>query len=511
MDKRRHTMVAFTVAAMATLVIATKAVNAADLYWDGPTPTADGASQGGTATWDNLTTANWDNGASVQWNNAANDTALFGGTAGTVTLGNDITLAGMEFSTGGYIINGGGNTITLGNNGGIRSTNTPGPSLWTATGTTTINADIDTNGFRFTTVGGGAANLTGAISGSGGFATYNNSNVTLSGANTYTGKTSVTSDTTGGSTLRVSSFNSVNGGAPLLASSSLGAPTTVANGTIDLSNSGKRASCTLIYEGAAATGETTDRVIDINFNDSSSQTLNASGSGLLKFTSAMTSNAAGQTGAFIIRGTGSGEIVQDLPALATGGLRELDAGTWTIAGGSVNQTRVEGGTLIVNGSLTTTTTVTVNSGATLAGTGAIGGATTVSGTVSPGASPGTLTFSDDLTLNNGSTYEFEAGDQTVVDGALTLNDNWTLALGSGLQDGGSVTIFTFGSLTGGADLAPTIDTSNLGFTPGGPLSLTSTSSAIVLNGVSVVPEPTAFVLAILGFLGLIGLGRRRKR
>lgn len=484
--------------------------HAADIFWDGTTTTAD--ADGGDGTWDNGTTLNWDTlatgGADSVWTNA--NTAIFGGTAGTVTLGDNITVAGIEFSSGGYTIDGGGNTITLANSGGKRTTKSPAATLHTPSGTTTINANIDTNGFRFTTVGSGAALLTGDISGSGGFATYNNSNVTLSGANTYTGKTDITSDTTSGSILRVSSLNSVNGGTPLMASSSLGAPTTIANGTILIGNSGKRASNSLIYEGAAATGETTDRVVRLEFNGSSQQSIYASGSGLLKFTSAMTSNAGSQSGSLNLRGTGGGEIVQDLPVLATGGLRKFDSGTWTVAGGAVNRTRVEGGTLIVNGTLTTMTTVDVSNGATLGGTGTLSGTATINsgGTLSPGASPGTLTFSDDLTMLNGSTYAFEGGDLVDVDGNLTLTDNWTLALGGGLQDGGSVTLFEYGTLTGGFDDTPTFDLAGLGFAPTSTLTLTDDGGFITLNGLSVVPEPST--TALLGLGGLALILRRRK-
>jgi fibronectin-binding autotransporter adhesin len=58
--------------------------DAADLQWsaDGVTPGG-----GGTGTW-NTTTPLWFNGATFQtWSNAALDNAVFGGTAGTVTLG----------------------------------------------------------------------------------------------------------------------------------------------------------------------------------------------------------------------------------------------------------------------------------------------------------------------------------------------------------------------------------------------------------------------------------------
>lgn len=73
--------------------------------------------------------------------------------------------------------------------------------------------------------------------------------MTLSGDNTYTGKTTISANTTTGSAISVASLNSVDiddldPNLPMT-SSSLGAPTTVANGTIDIGNGVKRASCTL--------------------------------------------------------------------------------------------------------------------------------------------------------------------------------------------------------------------------------------------------------------------------
>jgi autotransporter-associated beta strand protein len=171
-------------------------------------------------------------------------------------------------------------------------------------------------------------------------------------------------------------------------------------------------------------------------------------------------------------------------------------------------TTVNSGSLIINGSTSTTSIVSVASGATLGGIGTIGGDTTISGTLSPGSSPGTLTFTNDLTLNNGATYAFEAGDLTAVGQTLTLNNNWTLALGTGFQDGGQVLLFTYGTLAASPDLVPTFDITNLGFAPSGSLSLTDdTLGNIYLNGVSVIPEPRA---ALLGGLGLLALLRRRR-
>ncbi|MFK7852182.1 MAG: autotransporter-associated beta strand repeat-containing protein, partial [Akkermansiaceae bacterium] len=152
------------------------------------------------------------------------------------------------------------------------------------------------------------------------------------------------------------------------------------------------------------------------------------------------------------------------------------SGTLTLSGANTysGTTTVIGGALINNGSITPTT-MTVGAGATLGGSGTVGGDTTISGNLSPGNSPGTLTFVGDLTLLAGATYTFEggapvdgyissAGDLVEVGGTLTLTDDWTLILGSGFQDGGSVTLFTYGT-AGALDLDPTFDLSGLGFIP----------------------------------------------
>jgi len=88
-----------------------------NLYWDGGAAdivvNGDGASAGGAGTW-NTTLRNWDLGsgkAHVAWANANGDTAVFGGTAGTVTLGADIVAGGLTFTTANYVLT--GNTLTL--------------------------------------------------------------------------------------------------------------------------------------------------------------------------------------------------------------------------------------------------------------------------------------------------------------------------------------------------------------------------------------------------------------
>lgn len=98
-------------------------------------------------------------------------------------------------------------------------------------------------------------------------------------------------------------------------------------------------------------------------------------------------------------------------------------------------TTVSVGTLLVNGSLANTSAVKVEAGATLGGRGTIGGITTISsgGHLAPGTSPGTLTFTNGLSLEDGAILDFELGTLSdliritggtlsgVLDGKITLN------------------------------------------------------------------------------------------
>ncbi|MFM2212180.1 MAG: hypothetical protein RL639_1374, partial [Verrucomicrobiota bacterium] len=89
---------------------------AANLYWDSDaTATGNnistGASLGGPGTWD-TTAAEWfDNSTNQAWSNSALDVAYFTGAAGTVSLGEAITVGGLNFGVTGYTLT--GNTLTL--------------------------------------------------------------------------------------------------------------------------------------------------------------------------------------------------------------------------------------------------------------------------------------------------------------------------------------------------------------------------------------------------------------
>jgi len=116
----------------ASLVLAGGVLSAgAQFTWD---PGLTGGS-GGAGTW-NLTSAIWYNGTSdVRWTDtsaAGTNTAVFGGTAGTVTLGTSLVASNLNFTVSGYTLSGAG-PLTLG--GGINA------SLLNS-GSTTINTPL---------------------------------------------------------------------------------------------------------------------------------------------------------------------------------------------------------------------------------------------------------------------------------------------------------------------------------------------------------------------------------
>jgi autotransporter-associated beta strand protein len=125
-------------------------------------------------------------------------------------------------------------------------------------------------------------------------------------------------------------------------------------------------------------------------------------------------------------------------AANVGGTAEFSTGTWATNNNAVNvgaadhtgivklsnslstsaAVAVNYGTLLVNGTLTGGgSSIAVAGGATLGGTGTLGKPVVIDGTLSPGSSPGTLTFSNsaDLTLDGGGVCYFELGASSSYD------------------------------------------------------------------------------------------------
>lgn len=224
------------------------------------------------------------------------------------------------------------------NNNGLRAGSTFGVDLRNTSGTFTISDNlIDTSG-----TGGGSVSF--RIVGNG---TTAGTVVELTGNNTYSGQTIV--DRSGA--IRVSSLNSVNGGNPPLASSSLGRPTTVANGTIQLGTNVSFQGASLIYTG---TGETTDRVVNLGGANGTTYRFDQSGTGVLKFTSAFTITDNRGVKTIELQGStaGVGEIAASIPNGETANpnrITKQGTGTWVLSAANayVGLTTVSGGTLLL--------------------------------------------------------------------------------------------------------------------------------------------------------------------
>jgi fibronectin-binding autotransporter adhesin len=174
---------------VAALAFCVLPVQADTLYWDDDDSGAN--AQGGSGDWVNGGTVNWDTlatgGTDSVWTN--NNIAVFGGAAGTVSLGTGIQVGGLQFDTAGYTIQ--SDTLTFGTSGNI-----------------VTNADATINSALAASSG-----LTITKTGSG--------TLTLGGNNTYAGAMAISSGT-----LKAGSGGALNNTSSLLMTSG--------SGTLDL-------------------------------------------------------------------------------------------------------------------------------------------------------------------------------------------------------------------------------------------------------------------------------------
>ncbi len=342
------------------------------------------------------------------------------GTAGLIKNGvGNLILAAANTYNGPTTISAG--TLQIGNN-------TAG-SLGNGTYNSSISIASGSNLRIFSTSN---QTLGGVISGGGGLVKSYGGTLMLGNSNTYTGKTSLTPQTTAGAgILSVSSFNSVAGGT---ASSSLGAPTTAASGTIDFGSTGSQGGATLRYTGS---GETTDRVINFLFKGTgATKILETSGSGLLKLTSTFTGSGSA-TNDVTLQGTSNGEIVGGLP-FTFRNLAKSGGGTWTLGGavGNNGTTTVSAGKLALGASNVLSNTVPVS----------IAAATLDAATYTDAL--GTLDVTAAATINLGSGAALAFADSSAIDWTGgTLNLTGTFNPGSSLRFGTGSTGLTSIQLT----------------------------------------------------------------
>ncbi len=245
-------------------------------------------------------------------------------------------------------------------------------------------------------------NVTGVISGYTGQIVLGN-DVTLSGLSTF--NTSIAVQQGGTYT-----YNSIKNWGVGASASALGAPTTVANGTIHIGNFGNIP--TFKYIG---TGDTTNRVL--NLRGGATINIEQAGTGHLHFTANTTADT-GNTGAKTLNFTGStsgtgefsGVIVEHTTTNKTS-VSKSGIGKWTLSGANTytGNTTINGGTLALgaNNVLPDSTAVS------------IGAATLDAATFTDTAD--TLAVTGNATINLGSGAALTFADSSAVAWPGTLN------------------------------------------------------------------------------------------
>ena len=147
-----------------------------------------------------------------------------------------------------------------------------------------------------------------------------------------------------------------------------------------------------------------------------------------------------------------------------GAFNKIGGSVWSLTGTSsyAGPVNVNGGTLAVNGDITSASSVTVNAGGILGGNGVVGATIINGGGLAPGSSIGTLTVQGNLVFTMAASYMVEmsgsTADKTVVTGMATLAGTVRLSPAASFSFNTPVTILTaagFGGTTFDAVAAPT--------------------------------------------------------
>jgi autotransporter-associated beta strand protein len=398
-------------------------------------------------------------------------------TAGTLNINNASALG-----TGTFTIAGGSNAIIDNTTAGAITLSTNNAQIWngdfTFTGTQSLNLGtgaVTLGASRAVTVNANNLTVGGVISGSGfGLTKAGAGTLTLGGANTYSGGTTVSAGTlqlSGSGTL-----GSTNGGL------------TVNGGTLNLNGTNQGVG-NLTGSGGTILNNATGTNVTLTIGNSNGTGGNYSG---------VIANRTSGTGTVALTKTGTGTITL--------------SGTNTYTGA----TTVNAGTLLVNGNNSAATgAVSVNGGGTtLGGTGTIGGAVTVGsgaillGGTGSGAS-GTLTLANNLTLNLGSIIELALG----ASGAHS-----TLARTGGTWSFNAIQAFIFTNLGAQPGNYTNIIT-GLGSDPGTESGWTITNTGWIGNftygsgdislNVVAVPEPSTWIAGALALGAVVWTQRRR--
>jgi len=413
-------------------------------------------------------------------------TSIIGTTSGTITKqdAGTWTLSGVNTYTGATTISAGilaaGSTSAFGSNSAVTLANVASTSLNTTgynntigsiTGGGTTGGNV-TLGAATLTIGGdnsSPAAYAGVISGTGAITKSGTGTLTLSGTSTYTGTTAIQNGRL-----------SINTIADLSTSSAIGAPTTAGNGTIAMGST--TATGILVYTGTA---QNTNRVINLA-GTTGGATIDQSGTGLLKFTSACTATGTGAKTLTLQGSTaGTGEIaaaIVDGAGATVTSVTKVGSGTWTLSGTNTysGATTVSVGTLSIN-------TIADASSNSAIGTGASTAAITIGAT-------GTLNYTGTghsssraiVLSGSGGTIDASGSGALTLSGGVTGNTYGLVLAGTGSATFSGVINTTTGTLTKSSSGTWTLSGANT-YTG----TTTISAGTLKLGAAGVIPDASA--------------------
>ncbi len=246
MKPNRKNLYLAVILSLAGLAFVVPSAFAIDFTWDGSDTVTSGA-QGGAGTWDTNTTANWwDGSADVVWPNSGTDNdAIFGGTAGNVTV-SSVTANDVTFSSSGYILSG-ASTLTLNGTTPTITTNAGSPAtIGNATDTVLAgSAGLVKAGTNTLTISGSAVNtFTGGLNVKAGTLALNLNNLAtptnlINSGNSLSlgGSTlAVTGKSTGDTVQSFAGTNAASGNSAISLNRTTGTTATLNLGTLTHSN-----------------------------------------------------------------------------------------------------------------------------------------------------------------------------------------------------------------------------------------------------------------------------------
>ncbi|HEY9237507.1 MAG TPA: autotransporter-associated beta strand repeat-containing protein, partial [Burkholderiaceae bacterium] len=402
-------------------------------FWQGGS-----APVGGSGAW-NATATNWlnaDGSMSTLWGGVQ---GIFHGTPGTVMVDGAQAFQSLEFVVDGY-------TLVAGSGGALAPTGMA--QLWAEGARTT-------------------ATLATPITGAGGIVKIGAGTIVLAAANSYSGGTTIHAGT-----LSVSADNNLGAAAGGLAFD---------GGTLENTSAFTTGRAIALNSGGGTLRTTADLTASGVISGVGALTKTGAGTltltGTNIYTGGTTINAGtlqigdgGTSGSILGNVVNNGVLALNLSNTLTldgaisgsGALQQNGTGTTILTGASTygGATSINAGALVVNGSIATSSLLTVNADGLVGGTGTLPATAINGGTLAPGNSIGTLSVQGNLALSTAATQKIEvsatAADRINVSGAATLGG--AVQVAATPDDYGPHTSYVILHANGGVSGAETLST-----------------------------------------------------